>query len=107
MGLEKIQLEFRKEKLDFEPTVTVAQAKNHLPVLIHRAETNGMISITRRGKIVAYIISEENLKRLTRKENGFYKKINSFREEAGKESLLEKDEFKNLRDKTQGRKISI
>ena len=38
--------------------VSVAEAKNHLPRLLHQAEAGTPVHITRRGKAVAVLLSE-------------------------------------------------
>jgi prevent-host-death family protein len=39
--------------------VSIAEAKQGLPALVHEAELLGEIELTRRGKTVAYIVSAE------------------------------------------------
>lgn len=40
------------------PTVSIADAKNHLPRLILQVESGAPVRITRRGKSVAVLMSE-------------------------------------------------
>ena len=47
--------------------VSVAEAKNHLPALLHEAE-KAPIEILRRGKLVAAIVSREEYERLPRRD---------------------------------------
>lgn len=39
--------------------ISIAEAKNQLPALIHRAEAGEAVTITRRGKPVAVVVSAE------------------------------------------------
>lgn len=39
--------------------VSIAEAKQTLPALVHAAEKEGEIELTRRGRVVAYLISAE------------------------------------------------
>ncbi len=39
--------------------VSIAEAKQTLPALVHEAESEGEIELTRRGRPVAYLISTE------------------------------------------------
>ena len=39
--------------------VPITEAKNRLPALVHQAEAGGTIRLTRRGKPVAVLLSEE------------------------------------------------
>ena len=84
--------------------VTIAEAKNHLPKLIHNSETHGVIPISRHGKVVAYLVSEKEYRRLTAKSNQFTEKLQSFRD---KNILSSKDIWKDIRSKEQGREVSL
>ena len=44
--------------------VSIADAKNNLPRLIHEAEEGGAIELTRRGKPVAVIVSMAQYRKL-------------------------------------------
>ena len=48
----------------FNP-VPIYEAKNKLPFFIHLSEKDGIVPITRRNKIVAYIISSEEYEEIT------------------------------------------
>ena len=48
--------------------VTIAEAKQTLPALVHEAERDGEIELTRRGKPVAYLVSAEQFARLPRRD---------------------------------------
>ena len=84
--------------------VTIAEAKNHLPKLIHNSETHGVIPISRHGKVVAYLVSEKEYRKLTTKSNQFTEKLKSFRE---KHILSTKDIWKDIRSKEQGREVYL
>ena len=47
--------------------VTIAEAKQTLPALVHEAERQGEIELTRRGKPVAYLLSAERHARIPRR----------------------------------------
>jgi prevent-host-death family protein len=47
--------------------VSIAEAKQTLPALIHEAERRGEIELTRRGKVVAYIVSAKHHARAPRR----------------------------------------
>jgi|JI8StandDraft_1071087.scaffolds.fasta_scaffold260637_1 prevent-host-death family protein len=84
--------------------VTIAEAKNHLPKLIHNSETHGVIPISRHGKVVAYLVSEKEYRKLTTKSNQFTEKLKSFRD---KNKLSSKDIWKSIRSKERGREVSL
>jgi prevent-host-death family protein len=84
--------------------VTIAEAKNHLPKLIHNSETHGVIPISRHGKVVAYLVSEKDFRKLTSKSNQFSEKLKNFRD---KNILSSKDIWKDIRSKETGREVSL
>ncbi len=46
--------------------ISIADAKNKLPALIHQAEAGAAVTIARRGKAVAVVVSVEEYARLQR-----------------------------------------
>ncbi|THF65092.1 type II toxin-antitoxin system Phd/YefM family antitoxin [Pseudothauera rhizosphaerae] len=46
--------------------ISIADAKNHLPALIHQAETERTVTISRRGRPVAVLVSVTEYDRLVR-----------------------------------------
>ncbi len=46
--------------------VSVAEAKNHLPALIHEAEESGPVEIVRHAKPVAVIVAHDEFERMKR-----------------------------------------
>lgn len=94
----------KEQFVETQPDVTVAEAKNHLPKLIHNSEMHGIIPISRHGKVVAYIVSERDFRKLTQSTNGFLDKLKSFRE---KHNFTEEDIWSNVRSKEIGREIAL
>lgn len=62
--------------------VTVAEAKNHLPALLHEAAESGPIEILRRDKPVAVILAHDEFQRLrsARSERATFDAIMRWRE---------------------------
>lgn len=50
---------------------SIAEAKNHLPKLVHRAERGAPIELTRRGRPVAVILSRSAYDRLALRKPSF------------------------------------
>jgi prevent-host-death family protein len=50
---------------------SIAEAKTHLPQLIHKAEQEGEVHLSRHGKEVAVIISIQEYQRLNRIKRNF------------------------------------
>ncbi len=48
--------------------VSIAQAKDHFSELVQAAEQDGVVTVTRRGRAVARLVSEQEFRRLTRRK---------------------------------------
>jgi prevent-host-death family protein len=85
--------------------VSVAEAKNTLPALLHEAEAEP-VEIVRRGKPVAVILSRASYDRLRGKSEGVWTALERFR---AKHDLVELDAmnaFEGVRDPShQGRPV--
>ena len=79
--------------------VSVAEARNRLPALIHEAE-NEPVEIVRRGKPVAVLVSREDFDRIAPRPS-FYQGIMAWREKYKDE--LDDDEWLPARDAGPGR----
>lgn len=81
---------------------TITDAKNNLPKLIHAAEAGEDIHISRHGKPVAVIISEERYQQLSQQESGVYLAIMEWRKEYGSVELSDQ-EVDSWRDRSEPR----
>jgi len=77
--------------------VSVADAKNTLPALLHEAEVEP-VEITRRGKPVAVILSSAAYGRLRGKSEGLWAALDRFRETHDLEGLDAAAAFEGVRD---------
>lgn len=77
--------------------VSVADAKNTLPALLHEAEM-GPVEIMRRGKPVAVILSSAAYGRLRGKSEGLWAALEQFREAHDLEELDAGAAFEGVRD---------
>jgi prevent-host-death family protein len=85
--------------------VSVAEAKNTLPALLHEAEA-GPVEIVRRGKPVAVILSRVSYDRLRGKNEGVWGALERFRAEHDLEQLDAASVFEAVRDaKAEGRPV--
>lgn len=80
--------------------VSVAEARNNLPALIHETETEP-IEIMRRGKPVAVLISSEDFGRMPPRPN-FYEALMAWRKKHASDSTDQA--WLPKRDKSAGRK---
>jgi prevent-host-death family protein len=85
--------------------VSVAEAKNTLPALLHEAE-GAPVEIVRRGKPVAVILSRATYDRLRGKNEGAWAAVGRFRDAHDLHDLDAGSAFEDTRDKaTKGRPI--
>lgn len=78
--------------------VSVAEAKNTLPALLHAAEA-APVEIVRRGKPVAVILSRASYDRLRGKSEGIWAALDRFREMHDLDELDAAGAFEGTRDK--------
>jgi PHD/YefM family antitoxin component YafN of YafNO toxin-antitoxin module len=91
-----------------EKSYSIAHTKNHLPVLVHSLETNPSIPITRRGKVVAYLVSTREYESLIGKRKQFTDAWKSLRKsEDFKKYALSDKEVSTWRDSSSGRNFSF
>ena len=79
-------------------SIPIFEAKNRLPYFIHKAETEGPVFLSRRGKNVAVIISQEEYEEKIAKKRSFIDEVNDLKEPY-LDVLDNEDIFANLRDK--------
>ncbi len=84
---------------------TIAAAKNNLPRLIHAAEAGDDIHITRHGRSVAVLISEERYQQLFNTGKGVFQAILQWREQYGGIDLTD-EEVDSWRDRSPAREFS-
>ena len=51
-----------------EKKYSIAEARQQLAAIVHEAERTGAVCITRRGQVVARLISEHEFQRLSRRK---------------------------------------
>lgn len=51
-----------------EKKYSIAEARQQLPAIVHEAERAGAVRITRRGLVVARLVSEHEFQRLARRK---------------------------------------
>lgn len=83
---------------------TIADAKNNLPRLIHAAEAGDDIHITRHGRPVAVLISEERYQQLFSTGKSVFQAILQWREQYGGIDLSD-EEVDSWRDRTPAREF--
>lgn len=84
---------------------SIAQAKDHLPGIVHEVERGSRIELTRRGQPVAAIVSIDDYRRLpSEQQRDLWEAIQRFRESVDLEELdIGPEYFDALRDRSPGR----
>ncbi len=82
---------------------SVTEARRKFSDVLRKAETEGAVTITRRGRPVAVLLSIEEYRRLQSKESFWeaYTRLRRDMEEAG--VTIEEDVFAGVRDRAPGR----
>lgn len=86
----------------------IAEARANLPTLIDEVEAGVAVELTRRGKVVAVMISVAEYQRLQTKRTSFQDAYQKFlKKHSLAEVGLEKDFARKLRDRSPGRKVDL
>lgn len=83
---------------------SIAEARNHLPALVHAAEKGKAVELTRRGKPVAVLISADDYARLTHGRDP-WGALEAFRRRHDLASLDADSVFEGVRDQSRGRHV--
>ncbi len=86
---------------------SVAEARKKFSVILKEAESRGAVTITRRGRPIAVLLSFEEFKRL-RGRKGFWEAYERLREDMKKAGIeIDTSVFQDVRDKSSGRTIEL
>ncbi len=85
--------------------VSVTEARDHLPALIRSVENGEPVVLTRRGKMVAVLVSSRDYERLTTGPPDLWAAIQKFRAEHDLSDLDIEEVFANIVDRTPGREV--
>ncbi len=87
---------------------SIAEARNHLTELIREVERGRRVEITRRGKVVAVVVSEaEFQQRRKKKPGGFAKALAEFMATRPEEGVFTDRQIARLRDRRPGRRVRL
>lgn len=79
-------------------SIPIFEAKNRLPYFIHKAETEGPVFLSRRGKKVAVIISQAEYDEKFANKRSFVDEVNELRQKYL--DVLDNDDiYADIRDK--------
>lgn len=85
---------------------SIAEARNQLSGLVHRAESGETVTLTRRGRSVAVLLSNQQFLNLKAGNSpGFWNAWQDFSEHH-QLTKLDREDFAQVRDRTTGRDIN-
>jgi len=88
--------------------VTIAEARNGLPGIVHRAERGQPVEITRRGRPVAVILSIHDYARIQASDRGFWKNLQAFLQKSDAAVVRGASDFADkVRDRGTGRRVKL
>jgi len=85
--------------------VSIAEARDSLPALVHSVEHGQPVELTRRGKPVAVLIASHEYARLTAGPRDLWAAIQKFRTEHDLSDLQVEEVFADTRDHAPGREV--
>ena len=87
---------------------SIADAKDHLPEAVRAAEQGDTVTLTRRGKPVAVLISIDHFRGLERSRPDFWEIARDLRQRAECEgAVFDQSDFEGLRDRSPGRDVDL
>lgn len=87
-----------------EKQYSIAEVRNHLSDVVHAVEKDGPVTLTRRGRPVAVLVSEADFAQLAHGKKDYWEALQAFR--ATHDSIqgaLTDADFSGLRDQDRGR----
>jgi len=89
-------------------TYSIAEARHNLAAIVHEAERQSPIALTRRGEPVAILLSIQEYQRLLAKETRFWDAYTAFRNSVDLTQLnIEPNVFHAVRDRASGREVDL
>ena len=86
----------------------IAEARANLPTLVDEVEAGAAVELTRRGKVVAIMISVAEYQRLRSKHPSFQEAYQRFLKKHSLDKVgLEPNFARKLRDRSSGRKVDL
>jgi prevent-host-death family protein len=85
---------------------SIAEARHNLAAIVHEAERESPVELTRRGEPVAVLLSLQAYQRLLSKETHFWDAYTTFRSSIDLAQLnIEPSLFEGVRDRSPGREM--
>jgi prevent-host-death family protein len=86
---------------------SIADARARFAAIVHEVEDDGSIQITRRGEVVAVLLSRREYERLSGAQGGFYRAVSEFRAAYTVSELEIDPEIFDVRPSETGREVDL
>lgn len=86
---------------------SIAVARDHFTEIVRQAEAGDEVRLTRRGKPVAVLVSEDTISTLRGRRPSFIERTAALRAEIAAEGIDMGDVFEGLRDDSPGREVDL
>lgn len=84
---------------------SIAQARDHLPAIVHEVEQGQPVELTGRGKPVAVLLSATEYKQLSRSRPSFMEALERWRQSADFEAIDVDEWLEGVREESPGREF--
>jgi prevent-host-death family protein len=84
---------------------SMTDARNHLSQVVHKAESEGPVTLTLRGRAVTVVMAEAAFVRLHSGRLGFWTATEVFRSSVDLSGLDIDEVYRDVRDRTPGRPV--
>ena len=89
-----------------EKQITITEAKNKLPAIVHAVEKGPSVKLTRHGRPVAVLLSIKEYRALHGNRAGYWNALKVFREKNKSVGISDQD-IDSLRDRSPGREVDL
>lgn len=87
--------------------LSIAEARRNLAAVVRSVEKGDVVEVTRRGEPVAIVLSAREYEGLTRGSGDLWEAIRAFRESTDLKSLRLDEAYRDVRDRSPGRKVRV
>ena len=89
------------------PKYSIAEARDRFAALVHDVEHGSSVQITRRGEVVAVLLSSDEYQRLAGQKTSFYQAVSEFRAAYDVAGLDIDPEIFEVRPRDAGREVEL
>jgi prevent-host-death family protein len=86
----------------------IAEARNQFAAIVHAVENGEPVEVTRRGEVVAVVLSADGYRRLSGQRTSFWDEYERFRQQVDLSGLdIDPTIFASARDRDPGREVAL